>query len=639
MPRPLPLFICLLALPLAAQSPALETTADEVVVTGSKTVRARAESPVAVTVIDSATIARAGDLAQLLDQQAGLVINGAYANFGKDRSLFQRNGPNAFTLILLDGQPLLDPSALDGAVDLRLLSLAGIERIEILRGPQALLYGADAVAGVINLISREPESDATPPAKTPPLGAGGPPALHLRASAMTYDTYEGAASISRRGRRFDYQLGYEHFTTAGISEARPEPGSTADFDRDGATRRTLTAALAFRPITGLSIRPSLRLASFDGDFDTGSFQDGNNRYENEAATGIIAADYQTGNTHLGASYVRTLTSRDFRFGDPGFTSAFRGRSAQAEVFGTKDLKRAGRLTAGVQLRREAIDDRLPDTLRTALTVAPYVQYTRRLADRFLVDAGLRYNIHDAFGGQLNYSLAAAADLSKEFVVRLSLASAFQSPTLDQLYGLFGANPDLAPQTSRSLEAGGEWRPGQGSRLGLTFFARAVDDIIVFTDVYRNAGELTDVGVELTGSGRLGERFGLDGYLSYVRGRLNSVDFLGQPTETEDFFRRPRTTGRLSLTYDAPFPLTARLTASYVGDRPDILFDPNFVPIFIDLDSYFLLHAYAEYRFGEAENLRLFVDVNNLTDTDFVEVSGFGILGRTLRVGASAALGR
>ena len=135
------------------EAPPVTTTGEEVIVTGARYARTAAESPQQVTVIDSATIARSVDLGQLLNEQAGIVVNGAYSNPGKDRSIFLRNGANQYTLILIDGQPLVDPSSLGGAVDLRLLSLDGLQRIEILRGARSLLYGSDAVAGVINLIT------------------------------------------------------------------------------------------------------------------------------------------------------------------------------------------------------------------------------------------------------------------------------------------------------------------------------------------------------------------------------------------------------------------------------------------------------------------------------------------------------
>ena len=625
-------FFCLLSLlclPLAAQQPDLSTTAEAVVVTGSKTPRRLSEVPQHVTVIDSAEIAQTADLSQLLNAQAGLVINNAYANFGSNRSLFQRNGANAFTLILLDGQPLLDPSALDGAVDLRLLSLDGLRRIEILRGPQAILYGADAVAGVVNLITREPGTASSDPGEPTT-------SLHLRSAAQTHGTFESAARLNGTSRYVDYRVSVEQFTSNGISEAVPPDSVTTAFDRDGVTRQTLSAGLTVRPVRQLSLRPSVRFSSFDGDFDAGAFQDGANTYENEALFGAVVAEYELPNGLLGGSFSRTVTKRNFDFG--AFTSEFEGRASQADAYGSFALGEGGQLTVGTQLRREAIRALLADTIGKVTTVAPYVQLSYGVTEQLRFDAGVRYNYHDAFGGQLNYSLATAFDVSDRLTASLTAASAFQSPTLDQLYGPFGPNPELSPQTSNSLELGLRYRNKTGeSQLQLNVFTRRIDEVIVFTNRYNNRDQLTDVGAELTGTARLGKAFQLGGYVSYVRGELQTEDFSGNPVEQDEFFRRPRTTGRLSLTYSPAFPLTARLTQQYTGERPDIYFNPDFSSVTLDLDPYWLTHFYVEYRFLKREQLRVFLDVQNLTDTKFVEVSGFGILGRTLRLGASITL--
>ncbi len=277
----------------------------------------------------------------MLQEQAGIVVNGAYANPGKDKSIFLRNGANQYTLILVDGQPLVDPSSLGGAVDLRLLSLEGIQRIEILRGARSLLYGSDAVAGVINLIT---------------TGAASPDpfTLHLRAAAQRYDTYEGNVAVSGTTEKLDYRLGYDYFTTGGLSEAVEPASSPETFDRDGATRQTLTASLSYRPTEQLTIRPALRRASFDGDYDAGSFQDADNSYTNELWLPSLAIDYVQDRYSLGARYNYAATDRVFQ--DAAFgESPFRGRAQQGDVFGNLTVGKQLQLTAGTQVRHESLE--------------------------------------------------------------------------------------------------------------------------------------------------------------------------------------------------------------------------------------------------------------------------------------------
>ena len=618
-----PLLLLSLTPCLAQEAPALSTTGEEVVVTGARYARTLAESPDKVTVIDSATIARSPDLGQLLQEQAGIVVNGAYANPGKDRSLFLRNGANQYTLILVDGQPLVDPSSLGGAVDLRLLSLEGIQRIEILRGARSLLYGSDAVAGVINLIT---------------IGAASPDpfTLHLRAAAQRYDTYEGNVAVSGQTEKLDYRLGYDYFTTGGLSEAMEPASSPETFDRDGAMRQTFTASLGYRPTKELTIRPALRRASFDGDYDAGSFQDADNSYTNELWLPSLAVDYVQNRYSLGVRYNYAATDRVFQ--DAAFgESPFRGRAQQGDVFGNFTVGKQLQLTAGTQVRYESLEAGagVADSLN-ATNLAPYLQLSWQATRQLLLEGGYRYNHHSAFGGQSNYSLAGRLQVTAPWSVRLSVASAFQSPTLDQLGGPFGANPDLQPQVSTSVELGTRLAGADGRySLDVSVFQRNIKQLVVYDFVlgYQNRDEQRDRGVEVEATGRLGERFTASGNFTYVRGRLTQADNLGTLIETEDFPRRPRVTGFLGVTYAATkSPFLARLTGTHVGERQDLFFDTDFMAFRPQLDGYAVVNAYAEYKLLRDRSLTVFGEVRNLTGSEFVEVTGFSTLGVTPRVG-------
>ena len=144
-------------------------------------------------------------------------------------------------------------------------------------------------------------------------------------------------------------------------------------------------------------------------------------------------------------------------------------------------------------------------------------------------------------------------------------------------------------------------------------------------------------MELTGFVGLGEQWRFDGGLTYVKGTLTAADGMGGTTETDEFFRRPRTTATAGLTFAARAPFLARLTGQYTGERPDVWFDPAFNRIETELEPYLLLNLYAEYRLLREENLKLFLDVRNLTDTDFVEVTGFSVQEITVRGGAAIRL--
>src|SRR3954469_21039470 len=133
---------------LFAQSSLTDTTAgrklDEVVVTATKSPKKLSETGKIVSIITREDIdhSTGKDLAQLLNEQTGIQVNGANSNPGKDKTIFFRGAASQYTLILLDGIPLNDPSQLGGTYDIRLLPLNSIERVEILKGSQSVLYGS-----------------------------------------------------------------------------------------------------------------------------------------------------------------------------------------------------------------------------------------------------------------------------------------------------------------------------------------------------------------------------------------------------------------------------------------------------------------------------------------------------------------
>ena len=149
-----------LSISISAQS-LVDSLGQELIITATKVPTPVKQNSKSILVIDSTAIAQSGvsDLSQLLDRQAGIRVNGALSNPGLNKSTFIQGGSAEDVLYLIDGIPLNDPSAIGGAFDIRNLSLAGIQRIEILKGAQSTLYGSNAVSGVINIITNNSTSE------------------------------------------------------------------------------------------------------------------------------------------------------------------------------------------------------------------------------------------------------------------------------------------------------------------------------------------------------------------------------------------------------------------------------------------------------------------------------------------------
>jgi vitamin B12 transporter len=157
MSKTLTLLATLLSATVAfAQKDTIQTKVlDEVVVTANKIEQKQSTTGKVITVITKEQIEKSTGktVAQILNEQAGIVINGALSNPGAVQTIFMRGGAAGSTLVLMDGIPVNDPSQINNDFDLNFFSINDVERIEVCKGAQSTLYGSDAIAGVINIIT------------------------------------------------------------------------------------------------------------------------------------------------------------------------------------------------------------------------------------------------------------------------------------------------------------------------------------------------------------------------------------------------------------------------------------------------------------------------------------------------------
>src|SRR5687768_6916894 len=224
---------------------------EEVTVTAQKFPTKTLQTGKVLTIVTRQQLERAGgkDLSQILHEQAGLYLNGANSNAGKDKTIFLRGAKGEHTLIAIDGVPVYDVSGVTSSFDIRSIPIENIERIEILKGSQSTLYGSDAIAGVINIIMKKGTKKASP-------------ALLL--SYGSYNTFKANASINGKSGAFDYQAGYTYSKTGGISEAADKDGS-GGLDEDGSTQKSFMTGIGISVSKNIRINPYLMASNFDGD--------------------------------------------------------------------------------------------------------------------------------------------------------------------------------------------------------------------------------------------------------------------------------------------------------------------------------------------------------------------------------------
>ncbi len=604
---------------------------NDVVVTATKFTKNVNETAKVLTIIDEAQLARSAgkDVSQLLNEQVGLVINGANSNPGKDKGVFLRGAGSAYTLILLDGIPVNDPSGVGGAFDLRLLPVDQIERIEILKGSQSTLYGTDAIAGVINIITRK-KGDK-------PLGG------FATLSYGSYNTFKGTVGASGSTQKIDYNVGYTRYTTDGISEAKDKTG-TGNFDKDGYNQDAFQANLSFNATPSLSLKPYFRYNNFNGKYDAGAFTDSKkNTYSSNLLNTGLSAQYQLNKGSVNFLYGYDKTDRKF---DSDFgLLVFKGRFQHTEVFFNYDIAKHVQLLTGLSFQNiHMIDTTATEKNPTVSIRSPYASLFLKNPGGLSVEFGGRYNSHSKYGNNFTYSFNPSYLLNKQIKLFFNLSTGFKTPTLGQLFGQYGPNPDLKPEKSKNLEGGVQFfNTRKNFDVRLTGFQRDLTDVIYFSfdpvtfqSKYINLNKQRDFGFEAEVSARPWKSLTLRAFYAYVDGQITDKSGT-KDTTYHNLIRRPKHSFGINLGYQATpeFYISANLKT--FSNRSDLFFNSTtFDTEKVTLDSYALLDVYLEYKLWKGK-IKLFVDAKNLLNQDYMEVYGYNTLKFNIMTGLNFRL--
>ncbi len=604
---------------------------NDVVVTATKFPKNVNETAKVLTIIDEEQLARSTgkDVSQLLNEQVGLVVTGANSNPGKDKGVLLRGAGSAYTLILLDGIPVNDPAGVGGAFDLRLLPVDQIERIEILKGSQSTLYGTDAIAGVINIITKKKGEK--------PLGG------FATLSYGSYNTFKGTVGVSGSAQKIDYNVGYTRYNTDGISEAKDKTG-TGNFDKDGYSQDAFQANLGYNATQKLSLKPYFRYNNFNGKYDAGAFSDSkkDNYTSNLLNTGL-SAQYQL--TKGAVNFLYGYDKTDRRFDTDFGPLVFKGRFQHTEVFLNYDLAKHVQLLTGLSFQNiHMIDTTATEKNPTVSIRSPYASLFLKNIGGLSVEVGGRYNSHSKYGNNFTYSFNPSYLFNKQIKLFLNLSTGFKTPTLGQLFGQYGPNPDLKPEKSKNLEGGVQFfNTRKNFDVRLTGFQRDLTDVIYFSfdpvtfqSKYINLNKQSDYGFEVEVNVRPAKSMTLRAFYAFVDGQITDKSGT-KDTTYHNLIRRPKHSIGINLGYQVSPEFYASANLKTFSNRSDLFFNSvTFDTEKVTLDSYALFDVYLEYKLSKGK-IKLFVDAKNLLNQDYMEVYGYNTLKFNIMTGLNFRL--
>lgn len=612
---------------------------DNVTLTATKFSVKTTQTAKVVTVITRQDIEHSGsrDLAQVITELGGVFLNGYASNLGKDKNVYVRGAKVEYTLITIDGVPVYDASGVGSYFDPRNISIDNVERIEILKGSQSTLYGSDAIAGVINIITRK--------------GAAKPFSLSAVADYGSYHTFRESINVSGRKKIFDYNIGYARERTDGFSEAKRPANVTPPFEKDGYGQHSVQGNFGIQATKDFRIMPFVRYTYFKGDNDLDAFTDekdftNTNKNLQLGVRNVI----KLGATQLNMVYQYLNTNRDY-FDDSTYiasTAYYKYNRQQyiahehyAEAFIVYPFG-LFKLTAGADFRSSNTDYSAiqKDVYSTSASRSSYsgdsvnqnqlgiYAALNYLSGKWNVEGGGRFNHHSVYGSNLAFNFNPSYLVAKQVKVFANASSGYKTPSLYQLFSIYG-NKNLKPESSVNFEGGIQWfTEDEKTSIRADYFNRYVKDVMVFffnpttfQSYYINQDKQKDHGFEVEAGSKISDKLQLKLIYTYTTGNVTTKQN-GKDTTYFNLLRRPKST----LNFFAGSQLTKSLYMNVqfdaVGKRADIYFDPvTFVQQDISLPSYILLNFYAEYALLNGK-LKLFADLRNIANADYQDIYGY-----------------
>lgn len=621
------------ALSVAATSPGFGQTAidgrqqaiEEVIVTGSREPLPRAQLGSAISVLDAeALLARqTPQLSQILRDLPGLAVSRT-GPVGSQTQIRIRGAEGNQTLVLIDGIEATDPVS-SFEFDFGTLMTTGVERIEVIRGPQSALYGSEAIGGVINIITRRPRKGLDIEA----LGEGG-----------SFGSARVGATVSGGTERYGASVSAGYFDTGGISAS---PTGNED---DGHENLTLSGKAIARPLEALELGVIGRYVEADSEFDDQDF----------ATSEVVDADRLRkfsafyGRTYANLELFEGLWLQRFSaeltdtesdtFTDGAFENSFEGRRKKLEYQSTVTLP-LGALTAAVEhedLDFDAIAADAGDPLNQnrddeQTSIVGELQLSP--LDGLFLTAGVRRDFNDIFADETTWRATAAYELTGTTRLHASYGTGVSDPTFFDRFGFFPdqfvGNPALTPEQAEGWDAGVAQRLWDDRiELDATFFYSTLEDeivsvfdpVIFLSTVENQAGESERMGVELTLHAEPIAGLSLDGAYTYLDAE--------EPDGSEEI-RRAKHIASLTATYRLPEERAEiSLDFDYNGKQDDLDFS-TFPATRVTLDEFLLVTLAVRYRLFEG--VEAFGRIENLLDEDYRNVLGFNTPG----IGAYAGL--
>jgi vitamin B12 transporter len=561
-------------------------------------------------------------VADVLDNLAGVQIFGNNSAAGKNKSINMRGGRGYQTVVLVDGIPLNDPSGINNAFDIRLLTINQVESIEVMNGAASTLYGSGAATGVINIKLK--------------AAAKKPVAMQYQTSVGTNNSQDDNSlnvdevnqNIGVNGSfdKFNYLVNLNVSLADGLSDATDQ-NSITSFEKDKFQATNSYVRLGYDFTEKLNVTVFHNFDKDVYDYDAGPYTDSeiNNGENKQQRFGLTSNyKYEKGSVKLVASYNQNdrLLNEFSSWTNTTNNFEYTGKSVYVDVANDYKFNNLFQLITGINYQDQSNQTNSPygeidEDLANFNMIDPYATLVYNSKGGFNINAGARLNIHSEYGTHWVYNVNPSYNFTNNFRVLASYSTAFISPSTYQLFSQYG-NLDLEPEEDSSIEAGFVYGFKQLVNLNAVFFYREMENAIIFgANNYENAiGTMNVKGVEM--EVKIDPARNVNVILGYTYSyKSDDIDYI-----PNNKFTALIETTSIKNTY---------LSLQFQNISERTYFDQWGTGDIIELKPYSILDFYGSYEIIKGK-VSVFGEVNNIFNEDYVEVIGYTTKGRNYRIG-------
>lgn len=525
------------------------------------------------------------------------------------QSSFSLNGfSGGNTLVLIDGIKYNDQLGTEGQAQLEHLIISDIEQIEIIKGAQSGIWGANAVAGVVNIITKKASKEL----KT-----------NTNIEYGSNSTKKIRANISQRADKISYFVGANYLKTDGISAQTPRGKNSDDYEADGYTNKTLNGKFGYEITNNDALKFNITNIDAKVEYDPYGNPNGSD-HEVIQKNRLYKLSFQhnlTDKNYLQASYMKT----NFKKNDPlGGTPKFEGSNKEISLDAKVAYYSDGFLLFG------ATNQKSEDAIKNKeLKSTGYYLTNSNIFERLIFTESLRYDDYGLFDNKTTGKIGAKYLIKSDISVSANYGTSYKVPALSQIW--YNATTNLQPETTKSSDVTFQYK-----HLKTTYFESVTTDLIEWTDptgqfgydgfdYYENiSGKSRFKGYEVSYNNEVLKNF----LLCVTYNKLSAKDKNGK-----DLIRRIKESAKMNLDYYGVKKLHLGVTVNNIGQRDDLDYNTPSPYLSLQTGKYTLVNTVANY--DVSKSLKTYIKIDNLTNKLYQEVDGYGTMGRTFAVGINA----